>query len=170
MASVPDHPIAHAVKAKRRAVVALVASLIILSIGFTGLTTFELLTRAGLNDVRKNLAELCEEGAIDCSGSKGLPGSKGVPGTGIRDIKCVEGKFQFLLTNGSFVSVGDCVAEAGPQGPRGPRGFRGHRGKQGLQGNRGPKGDRGAKGPKGRPGNPGTTVIPKNIILIRIPL
>lgn len=150
-------PIVVAVKRKRHSAYALVASLIILAIGLTGLATFTILRDQDLTRLENNLDDLCRDGAIDCTGSKGLPGPKGVPGTGIRGIQCVDGRFHFLLTNGTRDIVGDCIANTGPPGPRGKPGVRGPRGFVGPQG---PKGDRGPKGPKGRRGRPGTINLP----------
>lgn len=153
MASHQEFPIIHAVKAKRRSVYALVASLIILTIGLTGLAMFAYLNKLGIDEVTHNVAELCREGAIDCSGNPGLPGSTGIPGTGIKDIQCVNGKFLVIMTNKSKRTFGDCIAEAGPRGPRGLTGDRGPRGFKGPKGDRGPKGPKGPPGPKGGNGH-----------------
>ncbi len=149
MASNPDLPIEQAVKARRRNAMIMIASMIILAIGLTGLTTFVVFSRIALNEVKANLQDLCRDGAIDCTGSPGLPGTTGTPGTGIRKIECVDGKFQFTLTNGSQTSLGDCIAE------RGFRGFRGVQGPDGERGLRGFSGERGERGPRGFPGKPG---------------
>jgi hypothetical protein len=162
MTETTEFPVKEIVKAKRRSQIALVASLIVLAMGLTGLATFVGLQKLALNDVRSNLEELCMEGAIDCSGNKGLPGSKGVPGTGIRDIRCIDGRFVFTLTNGKNDTVGDCKAERGLRGPRGPRGEVGPRGPRGFQGERGLRGPRGERGPKGVKGPPGQ--VPKELI------
>lgn len=163
----PEFPIVTAVKKKRRSAYLLVASLIILAIGLTGLATMTALNKVAVDNVTANLEELCEDGAIDCSGSTGLPGSKGVPGTGIRDIQCVQGRFRFILTNGSRDIVGDCVANTGPQGPRGKQGVRGPRG---FTGHQGPQGNRGPRGPKGRRGEPGKFELPGPLATLVEPL
>lgn len=153
-------PIVTAVKTKRRAAVGIVVSLLLLTAGLTGLATFTALQDRDLTHLENNLNELCEEGAIDCSGSKGLPGSKGVPGTGVRDIRCEDGRFRFYLTNGTRDIVGDCIANTGPRGQTGPRGPQGIRGPRGFTGQQGQKGDRGPRGPKGRRGKPGRIDLP----------
>jgi hypothetical protein len=168
-----ESPILHTVRAKRRSAYALVASLIILAIGFTGLGVFTFLTKVAVNDVTDNLSALCREGAIDCTGNPGLPGSTGIPGTGIRKIECVDSQFLFTLTNGTTRTVGDCVANTGP---RGPQGFKGDRGPRGFQGKKGNTGPRGLRGPRGRPGKPGKSgnlsPIPKRLqdLLERLPI
>jgi hypothetical protein len=151
------HPVEFAIQAKRRSAIAMVISLIVLAAGLSGLATFAVIQNNAIDNVEAHLEELCLEGAIDCSGTKGLPGSKGVPGTGVRDIRCEEGRFRFYLTNGSRDIVGDCIANTGPPGPRGPQGVRGPRGFTGQQGQ---KGDRGPRGPKGRRGKPGVIDLP----------
>lgn len=150
--SAPQFPIAHAVRAQRRSAYAIVASLIVLAIGLTGLTTFVLLSRVALNRVTSDLEELCRTGAIDCSGNPGLPGAQGIPGTGIRGIQCLNGQFIFTLTNGTDRAVGDCVAEDGLKGDKGDKGDTGQTGKTGKQGLKGNKGDRGLTGPQGPAG------------------
>jgi hypothetical protein len=160
-----EFPITTAVKNRRRAAIALVISMIIGAIGLTGLGTFTYLNKVAVDRVTSNLEELCREGAIDCSGRKGLPGTKGVPGTGIRNIQCVQGRFRFFLTNGSYDIVGDCVANTGARGPRGPRGEAGPRGPRGFQGPRGlrgPEGPRGQRGERGPKGAPGLSLLPRH--------
>lgn len=129
-------------------------------------------TQQDLDVIEDQLTELCEEGAIDCEGTRGLPGPKGVAGTGIISVICDEetGRFRVEYTSGRIEGIGDCIAEAGPQGPRGltgargPRGFTGATGPRGRQGDsiRGPRGPRGFSGPPGRrgpQGNPGKSGI-----------
>jgi len=152
-----DHPVQYAIQAKRRSALALIISLIVLASGLSGLATFAVIQNNAIDHVEGNLEELCLDGAIDCSGSKGLPGSKGVPGTGIRDIKCVGGRFRFVLTNHTVDIVGDCIANTGARGPRGPRGVKGPKGDRGFQG---PKGQRGPKGAPGKRGRPGVIDLP----------
>lgn len=163
MTSTAEFPIARAVKTKRRSVIALVVSLIILAMGLTGLATFTALNKIAINEVTANLEELCLEGAIDCTGNRGLPGSNGVPGTGIREIGCVDGQFQFLLTNGKKTILGDCTANTGPRGERGPRGPTGFLGPKGDRGERGEPGPRGKQGKPGKPGKPGKKGPPGHV-------
>ena len=154
-----DTPIADAVKMKRKLELALIVSVIFLTIGLTGLGTAYVVDyyadkrqAATVQDVVDDLATLCREGRIDCEGQRGLPGSDGKAGTSIKSVSCTRGQFRFTFTNGTIGSVGDCIAERGPRGLQGPRGFIGPRG---PEGDRGP---RGQKGPRGRSGKPGKVV------------
>jgi hypothetical protein len=171
-----DTPIIHTVRAKRRSAYALIASLIILAIGFTGLGVFTFLTKVAVNDVTDNLSALCREGAIDCTGNPGLPGATGVPGTGIKKIDCVNGQFEFTSTKDTIRRLGDCIANTGPRGPQGLKGDRGPRGFHGKKGEKGDRGPRGFRGPRGKPGKPGKSgtapPLPKQLqdLLDRLPL
>jgi hypothetical protein len=133
------------------------AVLIALFVFLSTLTVIQFMQRDEIRDLSGQLTTLCESGAIDCTGAKGLPGPKGRVGTGIESVTCSRetGRFVVTYTNGSSVEVGDCVARDGARGERGPAGTRGPagpRGPQGPPGQAGPPGPRGPQGPQGPQG------------------
>ena len=106
-----------------------------------------------------DLKLLCENGTLDCTGSRGLPGPKSPAGASVTNVQCLTGKFVFTLSNDRTFRVGDCIAERGKQGLRGLRGKNGKDGRS-IKGDRGPRGfpghngKDGARGPRGFTGPP----------------
>lgn len=102
-----------------------------------------------VDQLKRSLVSLCEDGDIDCRGERGLPGPKADPPARVKNIDCLGGRFVFTMSDGKTYRIGDCIAE------RGPRGFVGPRGPQGRAGEDGRPGRDGKPGRPGRPGKDG---------------
>lgn len=79
-------------------------------------------------------------------------GAPGIPGPHVTDIKLVDKKLEYTLSNGDsgvpvdLSSLAGVDGEKGDVGPQGPKGDKGDKGDQGPKGERGEKGSRGPQG------------------------